>query len=118
MRPPLDQLEITPFQRRVYEAVLTIPQGSVTTYRWLGLAIGCHSPRAIGQALKRNPLAPEVPCHRIIASDLTLGGFGGQTAGAEIERKRRLLRREGVRFHQGRLVEPERVHTFGLENRP
>lgn len=115
MQLPLDHVDITPFQRRVYEAALRIPRGRVTTYRWLGVAIGCHSPRAVGQALRRNPLAPEVPCHRIIASDLTLGGFAGETAGPEITRKRRLLLEEGIRFTEGRLSEPSQLFTFGLE---
>ena len=48
-----ENAEISDFQRRVYEATMEIPRGRVTTYKWLGLSIGCHSPRAIGQALRR-----------------------------------------------------------------
>lgn len=118
MIPPLDHVDITPFQRRVYQAALEIPPGRVTTYKWLGLSIGCRSPRAIGQALRRNPLAPDVPCHRIVAGDLSPGGFAGQTSGAEIARKRRLLREEGVIFKNGKLTEPSRLFTFGLEEPP
>lgn len=112
---PLEEADITPFQRRVYEAVLEIPHGFVTTYRWLGLAIGCRSPRAIGQALRRNPFAPEVPCHRIVASDLTIGGFAGKREGPKIAKKRRLLAEEGVRFEDGRLADPNCLFTFGME---
>ncbi len=114
--PPLDSVDITPFQRRVYEAALQIPHGRVTTYKWLGMAIGCHSPRAIGQALRRNPLAPDVPCHRIIAADLSAGGFSGQTSGPKISKKLRLLREEGVTFHKGKIADPARLYTFGLES--
>jgi methylated-DNA-[protein]-cysteine S-methyltransferase len=112
---PLDAVEITPFQRRVYEAVLQIAHGRVTTYKWLGLSIGCGSPRAIGQALRRNPLAPEVPCHRIVSSDARIGGFAGETDGPEITKKLRLLAEEGVIFEDGKLADSAQIYTFGLE---
>jgi methylated-DNA-[protein]-cysteine S-methyltransferase len=101
---------VTDFQRRVYDALIEVPAGQVTTYGLLAQRVGCRAPRAIGQALRCNPFAPRVPCHRVIASDLTLGGFAGQTEGPEIARKRRLLADEGVRFDgiTGRLAEPER----------
>lgn len=96
---------ITPFQQRVYAACRRIPRGRVSTYRWLGEAVGCKSARAIGQALKRNPFAPEVPCHRVVRSDRSLGGFSGQTSGGEVRRKREMLRAEGVRFGPNDRVE-------------
>ena len=67
---------------------------------------------AVGQALRRNPFAPEVPCHRVIASDLTIGGFGGHRQGNAIARKLRMLAAEGVRFRNGRLADPGRVFYF------
>lgn len=88
----------TPFQLAVYEAVRRIPAGSVSTYAAVAAAIGCKSPRAVGQALKANPFAPEVPCHRVISSALTLGGFQGSTGGEAVHRKRLLLAKEGVGF--------------------
>jgi len=100
---------ITPFQRQVYEAVRQIPKGRVMTYQGLARAIGCKSCQAVGQALKRNPFAPAVPCHRVIKSDLTLGGFAGARHGEEIDRKLALLAGEGVLFVDGHLQEPERV---------
>jgi methylated-DNA-[protein]-cysteine S-methyltransferase len=98
----------TAFEERVYEAVRMIPRGMVTTYATIGKIIHCRSAQAIGQALKRNPNMPEVPCHRVIRTDLTLGGYGGETGGAEEQRKLALLKAEGVRFIEGRLAEPER----------
>ena len=86
--------DITEFQRRVYLALLDVPRGETITYKQLADRIGCRSAQAVGQALKRNPFAPEVPCHRVIASDGTLGGFHGQREGAMIERKAALLRAE------------------------
>ena len=62
---------VTPFRQRVYDALCRVPRGRVTTYKLLGEAIGCASSRAIGQALRNNPFAPEVPCHRVIRTDLT-----------------------------------------------
>jgi methylated-DNA-[protein]-cysteine S-methyltransferase len=108
--PIVDWSLVTPFRRRVYEALLTVPRGRVTTYGILAHAIGCRSPRAVGQALRQNPFAPTVPCHRVIASDLTPGGFAGETAGAELARKLELLAAEGVRFVAGKLAEPDRLH--------
>jgi len=102
----------TPFQKRVYAALLRVPRGRVTTYQQLAEHLGCRSCRAVGQALKRNPYAPDVPCHRVIASDLTPGGFMGRRGGTALRRKLDLLAKEGVRFHAGKLAEPERLFFF------
>lgn len=85
---------ITEFQRKVYLALLDVPRGTTISYRELGERIGCRSAQAIGQALKRNPFAPHVPCHRVIASDGKIGGFHGQRTGEMIERKIALLEAE------------------------
>ncbi len=86
--------QITEFQRKVYLALLDVPRGSTITYGELAKRIGCHSAQAVGQALRRNPFAPEVPCHRVIASDGSLCGFHGQREGEMIEKKRKLLESE------------------------
>ncbi|KAG2388051.1 hypothetical protein C9374_000901 [Naegleria lovaniensis] len=88
----------TSFQQKVYAALMQIPKGKVTTYALLAQYIDCNSSQAIGQALKRNPYAPAVPCHRVIKSDYKVGGFMGETVGEEIERKLSLLKEEGVLF--------------------
>ena len=103
---------MTSFQQRVYERLREVPSGRVTTYAHLAAAVGCGSPRAVGQALRRNPFAPEVPCHRVVKADLTPGGFQGHAAGAARQRKTRLLAQEGVLFQNGRLREAWRVYTF------
>ena len=66
----------TPFQQRVYALCRCIPAGKVSTYGAMATALK-SSPRAVGQALRCNPYAPEVPCHRVIAATLELGGFTG-----------------------------------------
>ncbi len=103
---------VTPFRKRVYAATSLIPKGKVATYKSVAEFIGCGSPRAVGQALKVNPFAPEVPCHRVIAADLCIGGFQGEREGAAIGRKVRLLLSEGVLFKAGQLAEPTRLFAF------
>ncbi|MBJ7258563.1 MAG: MGMT family protein [Chthoniobacterales bacterium] len=99
----------SPFAARVYAALTRVPSGQVLTYAALAAKVGCRSPRAIGQALRVNPFAPTVPCHRVIASDLSPGGFAGRTSGPELARKLRLLASEGVVFRNGRLADPRRL---------
>ena len=107
-RPP------TSFEQSVYDAISRIPRGCVSTYALVARAVGCGAAQAVGQALRRNPDAPRVPCHRVIASDLTLGGFCGRRGGAALRDKRALLAREGVQFDaQGRLADPACVFRFG-----
>lgn len=91
----------TPFCMRVYTALLQVPKGYITTYGDLAHAIGCKSPRAIGQALKINPYAPRVPCHRVVCSNGSIGGFAGKTQGFMIQKKITLLKQEGIRMVHG-----------------
>ena len=85
--------EITPFQRRVYMELLNIPAGSTITYGELARRIECRSAQAVGQALKRNPFAPDIPCHRVMGADGSLTGYAG---GAD--KKRFLLELEGIKL--------------------
>lgn len=94
----LTSTHITDFQRRVYLELLNVPRGEAITYSELARRIGCRSAQAVGQALRRNPFAPEVPCHRVIAADGSLCGFCGQREGDMIEKKQKMLEEEG--FHQ------------------
>jgi len=102
--------QATVFEQRVYEAISAIPKGRVTTYKSLAKRVGCGSSQAVGQALKRNPFAPEVPCHRVISSQLKLAGYMGKVEGEEVQRKRELLAAEGVGFDSsGSLLDPARL---------
>lgn len=92
----LNATNITEFQRKVYLELLNVKRGDTITYGELARRIGCRSAQAIGQALRKNPFAPDVPCHRVIAKDGTLCGFHGQREGMMIEKKRRMLMEEGV----------------------
>lgn len=82
----------TPFQVKCWRALLAIPYGETRTYADIALAVRKPQAfRAVGMANNRNPIAVVVPCHRVIASDGTLCGYGG---GLDI--KRRLLELEGA----------------------
>jgi methylated-DNA-[protein]-cysteine S-methyltransferase len=68
----------TVFQSSVWQATRLIPYGETRSYGWIAGQIGQpQAARAVGQALHRNPLPIIIPCHRVIASDGNLGGFGG-----------------------------------------
>jgi methylated-DNA-[protein]-cysteine S-methyltransferase len=86
----------TPFQRRVWSACRRIPPGETRSYLWIARRIGGGHDvcRAIGQALRRNPLPVVVPCHRVVGGSGGLGGYAGRTDGAFAEIKRALLEHE------------------------
>ena len=82
----------TDFQRLVWETTRMIPYGQTRSYGWVAMRLGRPAaPRAVGQALGRNPLPIIIPCHRVLASDGALCGF---TGGIDI--KLQLLRLEGI----------------------
>ena len=86
-------LKGTIFQVKVWKYLKTIPRGKVKTYKQV--AIGINKPksaRAVANACAKNPYAPKIPCHRVIRSDGTLGGF---SASGGIKAKKRLLKKEG-----------------------
>ena len=100
---PIDWSGNTEFSKKVLTATQNIPRGEVRTYKWLGIYLGKpRSFRAIGNALRRNPFPIVVPCHRVICSDGSLGGF---SAPSGVSLKRKLLEMEGVCFDKkGRVV--------------
>ena len=88
----LDLSRGTPFQRQVWRAILRIPYGRVRSYRWVADRVGgSQYARAVGHALGANPVPIIVPCHRVVTSDGSLGGFSG---GLPVKRK--LLQLEGT----------------------
>ncbi|KAH6997109.1 RING-2 [Ilyonectria destructans] len=111
MHPQLARIttsQRTPFEKRVWTALCQIPRGHFTTYGLLAAYLQ-SSPRAVGNALRRNPFAPEVPCHRVVATGGALGGFKGKWPrdgeGITIDEKKKLLRGEGIRLDgKGKVV--------------
>ena len=73
---------VPPHHWAVYDLVRTIPAGRVSTYKDVCAALGQGSPRSVGGALRNNPFAPHIPCHRVIASSFFVGGFKGEWATA------------------------------------
>ncbi|PTB41876.1 hypothetical protein M441DRAFT_57955 [Trichoderma asperellum CBS 433.97] len=76
--PATGSQSVTEFQEKVYALLLQIPKGRVTTYGAIARALNT-SPRAVGNALRNNPFAPEVPCHRCVGSTGFITGFDGES---------------------------------------
>ena len=86
-------LKGTKFQIKVWKYLKSIPRGKVKTYKEVAMAINMpKAARAVANACARNPYAPKVPCHRVIRSDGSLGGF---SAPGGIKSKKKLLIKEG-----------------------
>ena len=96
--------EVTPFQQRVYALTKKVPSGAVTTYKDIAGALRLRCYRAVGQALHKNPFAPVVPCHRVVTSDGSLGGFAHGCAA-----KQRLLEAEGIKIRENKILDFQRV---------
>ncbi len=80
------------FYQKVWLECAKIPCGETRTYGWVAAKIGNPgASRAVGQALAKNPFAPEIPCHRVIRSD---GGMGGYSAFGGVSAKRKMLAQE------------------------
>ena len=90
---PVDLSSLTPFQRAVLDTACRIAPGDVWTYHRVARELGRpKSSRPVGQALAHNPVPIVIPCHRVIASDGSLGGYSG---GPGLKAKRWLLQLEG-----------------------
>ena len=90
----------TIFQKAVWEATRRVPKGKVTTYAAIAKLIGRpRAVRAVGNALNKNPYAPQVPCHRVVKSDGSLGGFAGG-----VKNKKQILEKEGVKIKNNKII--------------
>ena len=86
----------TEFQLKVWAYLRKIPRGSVKTYSQVARSIGKPlAVRAVANAIGKNPYAPKIPCHRVIRSDGSLGGYSGKGG---LKKKKFLLKREGIRL--------------------
>jgi methylated-DNA-[protein]-cysteine S-methyltransferase len=95
------------FNEKVWAMTVRIPAGRLATYGQIAAALGSpRGARAVGNALNKNPYAPQVPCHRVVGSTGALTGFAGG-----IPMKRRLLEEEGVAVNGERVV---RIPTADL----
>lgn len=102
----------TDFHRACYKLVSQIPAGRVTTYKAIADKIGAKSYRVVGKILKENPTPVKVPCHRVVKSDGTIGGYLGKLE-ANISKKIALLKSEGVEVDEGIVLDFEqKLHKF------
>ena len=93
-RPSNNDFRGTKFQKKVWNYLKTIRKGTVRTYKQVAIAINRpKSARAVANAVGKNPFAPKIPCHRVIRSDGSLGGYSGKGG---VKTKKLLLKREGV----------------------
>lgn len=86
------------FDQRVWNKCRCIPKGKVSTYKEIAKALDTKAYRAVGNALNRNPYAPEVPCHRVVNSDGRVGGFASGT-----RNKISLLKKEGIEIKNNKV---------------
>jgi O-6-methylguanine DNA methyltransferase len=112
---------LTPYRKRLYSTLCSVPRGRYTTYAAMSSFLG-SSARAVGNGMRNNPFAPEVPCHRVLAADGSIGGFCGSWGkdGEHASKKVKLLRDEGVRFDaKGKVIgEPFRRFVDLLKENP
>ena len=96
MQLNLNKLEGTEFQKKVWKEIYKIPKGQTKTYKEIAILVGSpKSSRAVANACGKNPFPITIPCHRVIKSDGTIGGFSGPGG---IKSKKNLLKKEGISF--------------------
>jgi methylated-DNA-[protein]-cysteine S-methyltransferase len=92
----------------VYEKLLKVPKGKVTTYSELAKAVGLkNGQRAIGRIMSKNPFPVIVPCHRVILSN---GKIGGYAWGENV--KTNMLSREGIKIKNGKILDNDTIYRF------
>lgn len=95
-------------EHKVYEKLLKVPKGKVTTYAELAKAVGLkNGQRTIGRMMNKNPFPVIVPCHRVILSS---GKIGGYAWGEKI--KTNMLSKEGVKIKKGKILDKDKIYRF------
>lgn len=95
-----------PFEK-LWNLLEKIPEGHVMSYASVAKKLKLKNPRNVGWMLKQNKAAPRIPCHRVVRSDGSIGGYNGKVAGKEVERKIKLLKDEGVSFLSNGKINPD-----------
>lgn len=86
------------FNENCYSMLRKVPKGKVTTYKEIARALKSKAYRAVGNAMNKNPYAPEVPCHRVVSSDGKIGGFASGPV-----KKAAMLKKEGIEIIDGKI---------------
>src|SRR3989338_4885046 len=99
------------FNEKVYSKLKLIPEGKVTTYKEIAKAIGNPKAfRAAGNACNKNPEAPRVPCHRVVSSNGSIGGYA-----FGLKKKIALLKKEGIEFKNNKVIDfEEKLYRFKI----
>ncbi len=92
------------FNEKCWNILRKVPKGKVTTYGEIARSLNSKAYRAVGNAMNKNPFAPEVPCHRVVSSNGTIGGFAHGT-----KRKIEMLKEEGVIVKNNKIVDFEKI---------
>ncbi len=108
---PLATEVLSKFRKNVLEVTRLVPVGYVTSYGALSDAAG-GSPRAVGGAMATNPFAPIVPCHRVVSSDFSLGGYGG---GLDLKAEILSRERRGNSLPKEIYIGTKRLQVFPVE---
>jgi len=95
-------------EHKVYQKLLEVPKGKVTTYSELAKAVGLkNGQRAIGRMMNKNPFPVIIPCHRVILSN---GKIGGYAWGEKI--KTNMLSKEGIKIKNGKILDSDKIYRF------
>ena len=94
------------FYEKVYEKLRKVPRGRVVTYKELARALNSKAYRAVGTAMRKNPYAPTVPCHRVVKNNGDIGNFSGKGG---VKAKIKLLEKEGVKIKNNKIIDFEKV---------
>ena len=101
------------FYNKVYNLTKKIPKRKISTYKIIGDKLETKAYRLIGQALKNNPYAPKVPCHRVINSKGELHGFSGSKSQKSLNKKANLLKKEGIKIKNNKILNFKKIlHKF------
>ena len=92
-------------EKKIYQKLLKVPSGYVTTYGDLAKAINLkNGQRVVGQIMKKNPFPVIIPCHRVVKSDGTVGGYAYGT-----ERKKHMLSEEGLKINNNKVLDFKKI---------
>ena len=95
------------FNERCYKILRKVPSGKVTTYKEIAKALHSKAYRAVGNAMNKNPYAPEVPCHRVVKNDGNVGGFASGT-----KNKIQMLKKERIIIENGKINLDKYIYKF------
>ncbi|MCD4666225.1 MGMT family protein [archaeon] len=95
------------FNEKVYKICKKIPKGKISTYGEIARKLNSKAYRAVGNALNKNPYAPQVPCHRVIGSNGHLTGFA-----SGLKNKAKMLRKEGIEIKNNKVNLKKYLYNF------